>query len=302
MLLKAWSVGFKVLEWLKGLEGSVGLVENVFQSTVNVRLINDELLTVTLKGARSPVNVNVAAPTWSSYIDLRTYVRPGFGVSYRGSTLAISGLGVELRGAQVFKPPSINAGCRKVLVCSLTDVLVWFLKLLEITGKEPFPVLRSAYLKALEALKALWAGVEDSSSTTSKVLRYVGLGGGFTPSYDDFLAGALGLNNVLAGCCSPSRCVRVGRDSLKGRTTWVSSRLIEYSASGLLSELLYRGVESLLACKLEAFKEVLLDSLSVGHTSGADMMLGLLTATSAYLESSGFSGPAERLRLYYRAP
>ncbi|WP_067462197.1 DUF2877 domain-containing protein [Actinomadura macra] len=126
----------------------------------------------------------------------------------------------------------------------------------------------------------------DLDETAHAASRLVGLGPGLTPSGDDVLAGFLLAHRHLtppphprAGFAS-ALGARVGRLA-PGRTTALSAALLDHAARGdgcpqVIGLVDAVGGHASVASRLG-------ELLPVGHTSGADLALGVVAATRAVL-------------------
>jgi hypothetical protein len=132
---------------------------------------------------------------------------------------------------------------------------------------------------AAEAVREdLIRGLATGGPLTGPVRRLLGRGPGLTPFGDDVLAGAL----VTLGALGDPGFARLGAvvDALApARTTFVSAALLRHAARG-------ECVPELAAVLDGGSPGVL---LRVGHTSGAGLALGALTAAHAVLD-----GPHDR--------
>lgn len=102
--------------------------------------------------------------------------------------------------------------------------------------------------------------------------RWLGLGAGLTPSFDDACVGA------MAACRALGRSVPFRLTDLSG-TTDVSARYIRLAQSGYFGEPLCALVEAIYQGELTLAAEKL---LRVGATSGADMLHGVALIMKEY--------------------
>lgn len=127
---------------------------------------------------------------------------------------------------------------------------------------------------ALRALAAR-AARQDSDGCAKQALRLVGLGPGLTPSGDDVLCGFLLALRHLGGrpLAAPVHHA--------GRTTQLSAALLDHAARGDGCDPLVRLLDAVAGhTSVPAALAVL---LAVGHTSGADLALGVLAGAHAVL-------------------
>lgn len=105
----------------------------------------------------------------------------------------------------------------------------------------------------------------------------IGLGSGFTPSGDDFLGGFLAVYNTFATSLERPQIV-LRFDSIETKTNWISAKLLECMQLRILDEEVTRLIRSV-ACTDESQFIFSLESLaSRGHTSGIDIIAGVIIA------------------------
>ena len=102
----------------------------------------------------------------------------------------------------------------------------------------------------------------------------IGLGPGLTPSGDDFLVGALAALDALGEreAHEAMSCATV--DVLPGLTTPLSACFLRGAAARHLDEKLHRVVSSVITGDVDAAIAI---AAEIGHTSGWDMIAGILT-------------------------
>ena len=139
--------------------------------------------------------------------------------------------------------------------------------------------LRNQVTKVKGLLRRYVEGSVSKDVVISELSKLLGAGAGFTPSSDDYLSGLLGFFNIYLVKYRVAEPIYIPLKVLEERTTWVSSRLINYSQHGLLIEPLDEAVTSLLKGDLNSLYDAFLKLFSVGHTSGLDMFLGVIDST-----------------------
>lgn len=116
----------------------------------------------------------------------------------------------------------------------------------------------------------------------------VGLGPGLTPSGDDVLTGALALLDALAEHHANADAMRANlaraiSDVPPGLTSPLSRCLLRVAAAGHVGERLHAAVSSCVTGDVDAAIAAVRD---VGHSSGWDMMAGIVTALDAVTRGS----------------
>jgi hypothetical protein len=121
------------------------------------------------------------------------------------------------------------------------------------------------------------------SAAADRVHYLVGLGPGLTPSGDDVLVGALALLDALAERDATARVMRANLartvdDVPPGLTSPLSRCFLRVAAAGHVGERLHAAISSCLAGDADAAIAAVRD---IGHSSGWDMMAGIVTALDA---------------------
>jgi len=111
-------------------------------------------------------------------------------------------------------------------------------------------------------------------SAREAVQGLIGLGPGLTPSGDDFLVGALAALNAIHETEAHAALARAIFDMQPGLTTPLSACFLRAAAAGHLSENLHAVISLLLTRHVEA---AIATAAKIGHSSGWDMMAGLVT-------------------------
>lgn len=163
-----------------------------------------------------------------------------------------------------------------------------------------------AHQGLIEFLRGGVLPLRKSSETKQfreSAMRIVGLGGGFTPSGDDVLGGFLAAFNALAR--------KIGRSEilfdftlLEGRTSWISAKLVDYMQRLVLDEQVNHLIASAVSEDGEGFVISAESILPRGHTSGIDILVGIILALSLVrgieTQSGVIERVASRLGLYRR--
>jgi hypothetical protein len=109
--------------------------------------------------------------------------------------------------------------------------------------------------------------------------KIVGLGGGFTPSGDDLLGGFLATYNSFAHEIG-RRMVLLDFDFVENRTSWISAKLLDYMQRRVLDDQVSGLLSSAASGEIDDFIEALETLLPRGHTSGIDILVGVILALS----------------------
>jgi len=147
----------------------------------------------------------------------------------------------------------------------------------------------------------------DISKVQENIPFLVGLGNGFTPSGDDFLAGFL---YCLSHLTRDADRLSLSDIRIEGNTNWASMKFLEYALEGSVIEPLESFVSVLLGGtgtekpdnEIEKEKEKERENLDeaigrlckVGHSSGVDASVGAIMATCY----EGMNGDRYRLLIH----
>jgi hypothetical protein len=111
----------------------------------------------------------------------------------------------------------------------------------------------------------------------------IGLGLGLTPSGDDMLTGYMA-SIILVSSALKAKIDTFGicnsiTSSIEDRTTLLSKQMLEYASQGKVEEKTYKVLEKLLTGSFEQVKRATLEIIDIGHSSGTDILLGVLLGT-----------------------
>lgn len=155
-------------------------------------------------------------------------------------------------------------------------------------AKEPDDAFARIARRRLARLRSWLAAsivARDAPATAlaDSVRELAGLGPGLTPSGDDVLVGALALLDALAdrhagACAMRANLARAVSHIPPGLTSPLSRCFLRVAAAGHVGECLHAAVSSCLTADPDAAVAAIRD---IGHSSGWDMMAGIVTALDA---------------------
>jgi len=116
----------------------------------------------------------------------------------------------------------------------------------------------------------------DGLGLQSAISTLVGLGGGSTPSGDDFLGGFLFCLRQLG---SENGCLAATFE-IDDKTSWFSRKFVDYAKRGFVIEPLENFTNSILSGTEESVTTSIFDLVRIGHSSGIDSAVGVLIATT----------------------
>lgn len=138
---------------------------------------------------------------------------------------------------------------------------------------------------AKEPVAMLWEGISGSNETAIRegAARLAGLGGGVTPSGDDFLMGVM---LAMWAITDDERASMLGdwvKESARERTNLISNAWLAAAASGEASIEWHQFFEALAVPGESGLHPIVNALIQRGHTSGADAMAGFVAAAELLL-------------------
>jgi hypothetical protein len=261
------SLALKILGKLD--DGQIGTVIQTFRNTVYVRSIDDHLICITSHDIKGPVNLNVDSNVEFGTLSINQLVYKS------NNTLRVGNLILPFRNISNYereRQSNISEGVEKRVfeAANLLRILVVEGSLLD--SNSPFFQASAGRIK-----KILWMAKKgDFIGLQNSIVGLVGLGAGFTPSGDDFVAGFLYSLSRMGMMQSISGITNL----ISHRTSWHSRKFIEYAQEGFVIQQLEDFVDTLLYGTGEMITDSFLELIRIGHSSGIDSALGALIATS----------------------
>jgi hypothetical protein len=251
-----------------------GEIVSVFPNSLYIKAAKDELIFVTSRQLRSPITLNVDSTTNFTQI-----VRPQDRVSLREGEICLGeSLSVNLSRATRFSTQTAS----HVHELAITEPTLYLASRILMIIDNDQSVLDQAGLAHVGVSRFVSDGVlpfrssNDVNLVRDAALRIVGLGTGFTPSGDDLLGGFLATYNSFTHLTG-RQTIHLEIDSLEIKTNWVSAKLLDYMQRQILDEEVSKLMCSS-ASQGSDFTLALETLLSRGHTSGIDILVGVLLA------------------------
>lgn len=141
-------------------------------------------------------------------------------------------------------------------------------------------ILAETGLRASEFVDTLRHSVSTGEVDVVRLAaaRLSGLGGGFTPAGDDFLAGAMYASwSTLTAEAARSICEAIVEGATPGTTT-VSAAYLRAAAAGAASESWHDLLDAIVPGDTACVRRAVERLCAVGHTSGADALAGFVQA------------------------
>jgi len=247
---------------------TIGETVKVFENTVYLKTGHDDLICLTSKDVKAPMNLNLNTPVDFLRLDCvsKKVIRTPTG-------LKLETIVFDTKNSKIYpitKNHEIKDGLRNRVLFSVDEI-----NLLDTLGSildnhSPFFNELSYSIRSISESTQK----RDLMKLSNQLSGIVGLGNGFTPSGDDFIVGFLFcLNRILS-----SSNHKHGKFVIMGNTNWASKKFIDYSQNGIVIEPLEVFVNFLLSGENE-IKSSLMDLIQVGKSSGIDASIGAIIAT-----------------------
>ena len=270
--------------YLSSANGYLGKVISVFESTINIKMINNELLVVTLGNVRSPISMNLF-PAYNITGGFKGLVSYGEKLRKQDNQTLLIGksLFIDLKKSGTynnnFEKPCYKYLKRFVKVSNrIFDTLLKTARggcLLDanfttdgLLSKTLVQIQR--YIQTKDNKKFV-----DQVSNT--LLELCGMGPGHTPSGDDFISGYCVLFNKLTDFSDATKIILHSKKIVK-ITTWISSKFIEYYERCIVDEQIQEMINSISTGDPEKYMSLLCEISYRGHTSGSDIGIGMTAA------------------------
>ncbi len=304
MGLTAGEVAFRTLR----REPSVGEVLAVFPRTVHLRTGDGEMLALCSRGVENgPLNIRLDAPNEFAFTSLG--LLKGEKVCFSSKRISIdTRMFADLSSLAMWQPRTLRKALSKTQIShnqrTLLELVVkegrreGLLGLLSLlmpghdVATEGNPYVRRGLEAASQLLRGASSGNDDE--LRSGISGLIGLGPGLTPAGDDVITGfvtalreAERLGIVADG--SFSNLERLIPVLSRGRTSLLSESMLRMACEGLAGESAAEMVNSLYGSDPRSVRKAARRLIGVGHSSGTDMLVGVLLATTLF--SSGRSRP-----------
>lgn len=254
-------------------------IHSVFRNVINLLDDDSHIISIVTKNVdRSPYSVIVDADDFSSYIDCI-----GDTVDAMTNKIYINETTIDLSTTNIYE---LQRGKFKKNTDTIRKNLFYLDEIIvgiKDTEKSCFANIANALImERIELMKyAYFEGNTDNIIKWGRSL--IGLGQGLTPSGDDVLMGiylVLGLENSKIP--QSDRVLGEIIHGMIGATTDISYQGLLRSSQGYYRGILVDTVESI--CTDKNISKALNEVLSIGHSSGYDLILGMRTGFEILIE------------------
>lgn len=285
-LFTCQSIGYRFSPqiYLSSANSYLGKVVSVFDATMNIKMINNELLVVSLGKIRSPITLNLfpAHGITSGFKGLASY---GSKLRKQDNETLLIGkpLLIDLNKSRIYHN-NFEKPCYKNLKRFVKAYSRIFDTLLKTARKgcllDPDFTTSGLLSKSLAQIQR-YIQTKDNKKFVEQIsntlMEFCGKGPGYTPSGDDFMCGYCVLFNKLTDLSKATNIVLHGKKVVNS-TTWMSSKLIEYYEKCIVDEQIQEMINSVSTGDPEKYMSLLCQISYRGHTSGADIGIGMTAA------------------------
>jgi hypothetical protein len=279
-------------------------VLNVFDSTINIKMDDSELLILSLGKVPSPITVNIVRkvdPERRNVLkrpdSLSDFVFAGDRARFTGQMDLDPGKAgnktekISLGKATILldRPNYFENKIQRFREHSIPNFLMYdeylFLTLRECANSSKKGCLLNPDMTTRGLLSEFLATVYNGADTidianeeiVSRLCRALlglcGRGPGFTPAGDDFISGFVSMFNCIRSGLDIGSTIIPGSEFAR-LTTWTSFKLIEYNAMGLVDLEIQELINSAVQGDVLSYAGKVRSLSNRGHTSGLDFATG----------------------------
>ncbi|HKI07698.1 MAG TPA: DUF2877 domain-containing protein [Nitrososphaeraceae archaeon] len=270
--------------YLSSANSYLGKVVSAFDATINIKMVNNELLVVTLGKIRSPISLNLfpAHNVTNGFRGLASY---GSKLRKQDNETLLIGkpLRIDLNKSRIYRN-NFEKPCYKNLKRFVKARSRIFDTLLKTARRGCLLVpdfttsgLLSKSLAQIQRFTQTKDNKRFVEQISNTLLEFCGKGPGYTPSGDDFMCGYCVLFNKLTDL-SEATDISLHHKKIVNSTTWMSSKLIEYSEKCIVDEQIQEMINSVSTGDPEKYMSLLCQISHRGHTSGTDIGIGMTAA------------------------
>lgn len=258
-------------------------VHSLFRQSCNLTNEREELITIAATSVGpGPFTLVIEG----SDLDFEAELKSAPMIDIAGERLQVGELSLDLRPAELWDPKpdwapasarqlsqlkqTLNRAGPRGSFAALLDEMSVDTRRVDALQRQ---AIEAARIPARELLGALDHGDEAAIRRSAK--RLSGLGGGVTPSGDDFL---MGIMLALWACGAETRLCAWIQNAASTRTNLISKAWLAAAARGEASLAWHRLCEAIAKDDWEALEQVGSRLVRRGHTSGADAMAGFIAA------------------------
>jgi hypothetical protein len=265
-----------------------GTVLNVFDSTVNIRTDEDELLVLSLGKITSPLTANIGTADSEVHL-LSDLISAGDRVEFTRSD-QIEKIALGRTVVVVDRPLYFENRIQRFSEHAILRFLDQYEYLWDSLGeyaKERKGCLLNPdmttkgllpeFLAAASDTAGGFASDETACRLYNALLGMCGRGPGFTPAGDDFISGFLATFNYIRKSLNIGAAIIPDRE-FSELTTWTSFKLMECNARGIVDMEVETLINSAACADIISYVNTIGALSQRGHTSGLDLSTGATLA------------------------
>lgn len=278
MIFEARCIGCLAKRFLTNSLKKAGKIRTILPNTFYAEFDGNPII-VTRRRGRAPLNINLNQSQGESF---QKMIRPNSRILFRDGVLRIGDIVVNLRRAEIYECIGLDLDSLEVSDDELIKASFILSRLYDLVEGRFLIIYRTNQFHdfLINVVKPFANGFEDAIHNPEPYRKLMGLGQGFTPAGDDFLSGFLATLNALSKAYG-FKGFFLSREEILSSTSWASGMLLYYSQYGYVSEGISKVIQSLRDSV--GFLDALIDLMRIGHTSGLDISLGILIASSMIL-------------------
>ncbi|HDJ66646.1 MAG TPA: DUF2877 domain-containing protein [Nitrososphaeria archaeon] len=278
MILKARYIGCLAKKFLTESSKKAGRIRIILPNTFYAEFDGNPIV-ITRKRGRAPLNINLNQSKGEPF---QRIIRPDLRILLKDNILKIGNVMVDLRRVETYECVKLGLDSLEVSDDELIKASFILSRLYDLVEEKFLIIYRTSQFNdfLIDVVKPFANGFEDAVHDPGPYRKLMGLGQGFTPAGDDFLSGFLATLNASSKAYG-FKGFFLNKDDILSSTSWASGMLLYYSQHGYVGEGVSRVIQSLRDGV--GFLDALMDLAKVGHTSGLDLSLGILIASSMIL-------------------
>ena len=278
-----------------------GQVISVFDSSANIKTVDNRLFVITNNIVRSPITLNAiqdgATHSFKKFMKFGSVIRErrdqimidnDVTIGVRKSRLFENNLGfVTMRSLSKFRDKS-DCIFPSMIKLARPGCLL-----------SPDITTRGLLPEQIRAINSNSKKTDNDAAFATFMARTLGKlcgrGPGYTPAGDDFISGFLMMFNWCAKCLEFERIILPGEYSTM--TSWTSYKLMEYSQECICDEEIQSMVNSVALGRANEYSKKMIPLSSRGHTSGIDLVTGMTCALYTLIDRNFGTSSLHKLEL-----
>ncbi len=254
-----------------------GKVTNIFTNSFYLKTMKGDIIFFTCNTTRSPITVNLAT-NYSKIHPLQQFTCKAGNID-SGDVL------IHMKDAKIFHQQAINPYQLNPQFARILEIGSFILKIIDTnnSGLDEKTLTHERIANFIQSTILLLRIKSVHDEFCERAPTLIGLGSGFTPSGDDFLGGFLAAYNTFATSLRRPQIV-LSCDSLESKTNWISAKLLDCMQMRILDEEVTQLIRSVTCADENQFIFSLEALASRGHTSGIDIVTGVIIALSVIVD------------------